>query len=75
MDYKDILTVREIKVLQLIVEGLTNNEIADKLGLSAHTIKAHVSSIFEKMGAHSRVVVAVKAVKSNIIQNDKIYYF
>lgn len=48
------LTEREIGVLKLICQGFSNKEIADKLFISTHTVKAHISSIFYKMRARNR---------------------
>jgi NarL family two-component system response regulator LiaR len=48
------LSEREMEVLQLLVTGLNNPEIAEKLGVSRSTIKFHVSSILGKLGATSR---------------------
>ena len=48
------LSEREIEVLQLIAEGLTNQEIAARLFLSQHTIKAHTRNIYGKLDVHSR---------------------
>lgn len=48
------LTERENEVMQLVCEGLTNVEIAKKLFVSTHTIKAHVESIFIKLHARNR---------------------
>ena len=45
-------------MVELIVNGLTNKEIADKLHLSTYTVKSHVHNILEKMALHSRVQIA-----------------
>ena len=50
-----ILTKREIEVVQYLAEGLTNREIAKRMGLSQHTIKNYLFKIFDKVGATSRV--------------------
>ncbi len=49
------LTTREQEVLDLMSKGYTNKEIAEKLIISSHTAKAHVSSIMHKIGAANRV--------------------
>jgi len=49
-----LLTKREQEVLELVADGLTNIEIADKLVLSGTTIRTHLENIFEKLGVHTR---------------------
>ncbi len=61
------LTARELEVLKFISIGLNNNEIADKLHVSVHTSKAHVQSIFKKLGVTDRTQAVVKAIKDNLI--------
>lgn len=48
------LTEREQQVLTMMADGLGNKEIADRLGISTHTVKFHISSILGKLGAGSR---------------------
>jgi len=62
------LTSRENDVLQLLVKGYSNAEIAEKLFLSVSTIKTHVSNIFFKLDVSSRVKAIEKARTLNIIQ-------
>jgi LuxR family maltose regulon positive regulatory protein len=50
----DPLSERELEVLQLIAEGLTNREIASRLFLSLNTVKAHNRNIYGKLGVRSR---------------------
>lgn len=50
----ETLTERESQVLQLLVTGLANKQIAAALGISEHTVKFHVSSVYAKLGANSR---------------------
>lgn len=61
------LTHREFEVLKQIVMGRNNNEIAKDLFISVHTVKAHVSTILEKMGGEDRVQVAVKAIREGFV--------
>lgn len=61
------LTDREIEVLQLVVEGKSNTEIAKELIVSVHTAKAHVCSILQKMSVDDRVQAAVKAVREGMV--------
>ena len=62
------LTQRELEVLKLLVQGKSNIEIADELIISAHTAKAHVCNILQKMGVDDRVQAAVKAVREGIVE-------
>ena len=61
------LTERELEVLELVVEGKSNTEIADIMQISPHTAKAHVCNILEKMSVSDRVQAAVKAVKNRLV--------
>ncbi|MEJ2559207.1 MAG: response regulator transcription factor, partial [Anaerolineae bacterium] len=55
------LSERELEVLQLIAEGLTNPEIASRLFLSLHTVKAHARNIYGKLGVHNRTGAVTRA--------------
>src|SRR5262249_23479379 len=59
---KFLLTARESEVGQLVTEGLTNREIAAKLGLSEHTVKNYIFRIFDKTGVSSRVALVLYAM-------------
>ena len=61
------LTEREREVLALMVEGLKNNEIAERLVISYSTSKYHVSSILSKMGAASRTEAVSLALQHNLV--------
>ena len=61
------LTERELSVLKLLITGMTNAQIGDKLGLSQHTVKAHMCSILQKMSVKDRVQAAVRAVREHIV--------
>ena len=60
------LTRRERDVLRLMVEGLTNAEIAERLVVSLSTVKTHVSSIIAKLGASTRTEAATIAVREHL---------
>lgn len=62
------LTKREYEVLSLMVDGLNNREIADRLAISQHTAKNHVSSLLAKLGASSRTEAAIMAMDLNLIK-------
>jgi DNA-binding NarL/FixJ family response regulator len=61
------LSEREIAVVSLVVEGLTNRAIADELHLSTSTIQAHVAAGMRKLQARSRTQLAVQALRQGII--------
>jgi len=61
------LTKREKEVLQLVAQGLSNNEAAQILNLSGGTVKIHVSNIFDKLNVSSRTEAAVKAIQLGVI--------
>jgi DNA-binding NarL/FixJ family response regulator len=61
------LTERERDVLKGMVEGLNNNEIADKLVISLGTVKFHISNIFQKLGVDSRVEAVKMAIEQKIV--------
>ena len=65
MDYH--LTEREMSVIFCLAQGFTNEEIANKLHISVHTVKAHLEAIYDKLGVSNRVQAAIKAVLSNLI--------
>ncbi len=58
-----VLTHREQEVLRLLVEGLTNREIATRLSVSIETVKSHVHHIMQKMHVNDRASLAVKATQ------------
>jgi DNA-binding CsgD family transcriptional regulator len=61
------LSRREADVLRLVTEGYTNIQIAEVLDISAHTVKSHVNSLFNKLGVNDRTQAAVLAARSHII--------
>jgi len=63
----DDLTPREREVLALMVEGMTNPEIAERLSISRATATAHVSHILSKLGVSNRAEAIVLAVRSKIV--------
>ncbi|HXZ78819.1 MAG TPA: response regulator transcription factor [Terriglobales bacterium] len=63
----EALTPREREVLALIAEGLLNKEIADRLKLSEHTVKFHVSAIMAKLGAGSRTEAAMAGIRRGLV--------
>ncbi|HHT73293.1 MAG TPA: response regulator transcription factor [Firmicutes bacterium] len=61
------LTQRELEVLRLIGEGMTNQEIAEKLFIGIKTVKTHVSNILSKLGVADRTQAAVYAHRHNLV--------
>lgn len=61
------LTQREYEVLKLVVDGKSNNEIAQELTISEHTAKAHVCNIIQKLVVDDRTQAAVKALKEGLV--------
>lgn len=53
------LTERELDVINLVVQGLSNKEIASKLYISIHTVKSNLEHIYEKLQINNRVALAV----------------
>ena len=62
------LTARERDVLQLLAEGMANRAIASALGISEHTVKFHLASIFGKLGASTRTEAVRRGLRRGLIQ-------
>lgn len=65
------LTQREIEILRLASQGLSNKDIANQLFLSLRTVKAHLTNIFSKMGCGSRTDAIIKGLKAGYITLDE----
>lgn len=61
------LTRRELQVLREVVAGYTNKEIAERIGISENTVKAHLAHIFDKLGASNRVELALFAAHHRLL--------
>ena len=66
-DSPEHLTVREREVLEMMMEGLSNKEIAAHMNISAHTVKFHISSILGKLGASTRTQAAAIGLRRGLI--------
>ena len=64
------LTSRELKVLNLVVDGKTNNQIGLALGISGKTVEKHLHVIFQKLGVVSRVEAAILAIQESLVTRD-----
>jgi len=67
-----LLTPREIEILRLAAKGMSNKDIANVLFLSLRTVKAHLTSIFNKMGCGSRTDAIIKGLKEGYITLDDV---
>ena len=61
------ITERERETLKLVADGLSNDEIAEKLFISRNTVKNHIASLISKLAVKDRVQVAVFALKNNLV--------
>mgnify|MGYP000859474148 CR=1 FL=1 len=61
------LSLRERQVLGLVAEGLTNKEVAYRLGISERTIQFHLNSVFNKLGVNSRTEAVAKAFRMGVL--------
>src|SRR5690606_35659382 len=64
------LSERELVVLRLLTEGLTDKQIAMALGVTSHTINKHVGAILAKMDRRSRTAAAVTAIRMHLFDSD-----
>jgi DNA-binding NarL/FixJ family response regulator len=63
------VTPRERDVLRLLVEGLTNRQIAERLVVSEHTVHRHVANLLRKLGVRSRAAAAAHAVREGLLES------
>jgi DNA-binding NarL/FixJ family response regulator len=63
----DRLTAREVEVLRLVVAGLTNRKVAERLRLSPRTVDAHLRSIYGKLGVTSRSAATRYALEHRLL--------
>jgi two-component system nitrate/nitrite response regulator NarL len=68
----DDLTPREIEVLELVVRGATNAEMASTLSIAENTVKIHLRNIFEKLHLDNRIQVAVYAVRHGLVKGPPV---
>jgi LuxR family transcriptional regulator, maltose regulon positive regulatory protein len=63
------LSRRELEVLALIADGLSNPEIAERLYLSVNTLRAHTTHIYQKLDVHNRVQAVSRARQLGLLPN------
>lgn len=68
-EHPDGLTAREVEILRLVAEGLTNQAIAERLFLSAKTVDGHRARIMAKLGIHSRTALVRYAIRKGIVES------
>ncbi len=66
----DKLSEREIQVLKLVAEGLSNQEIADMLVLSVKTVMGHRANVMQKLGFHNRTELVKYAIRQGLVRMD-----
>jgi NarL family two-component system response regulator YdfI len=66
-EFSEEITSRETQVLKMLAEGLANKDIAVRLGISEHTVKFHISSILEKLGASTRTEAVTLGIRRGLI--------
>jgi DNA-binding CsgD family transcriptional regulator len=64
---KPLLTARESEVLRLIAFGCTYSQVADRLGVSAHTVTSHVKNLYRKLGVHSGAAAVMRAMQLQLL--------
>jgi DNA-binding NarL/FixJ family response regulator len=66
------LADREVKVLLLAAKGMTNQDIADKLGVSSRTVQVRLSGIFDALGVGSRIEAVIAALRAGLLDLDEL---
>lgn len=69
-----LISKRECEIIVMIAEGLTNQQIADQLFLSAHTVNTHRKNIMSKLGVKNTAGIVMYAVKTNLISPNKFLF-
>jgi len=65
--YPDKLTAREVEVLRVVAQGLTNEQVAERLVISPRTVDTHLTSIYSKIGVTSRVAATRYAIEHHLV--------
>lgn len=64
---RPLLTPREVEILALVGQGLSNKAIARRLGISAHTVKYHMESVFAKLAVNSRAEAVTSGLRRGVL--------
>ena len=67
----EVISEREIEVLQLLADGHTNQEIAETMFVSVNTVKSHLKSVYGKLGVHNRREAVAKAQVLHLLDPDR----
>jgi len=64
------LTARELEVLRLVAQGMSNREIGQELIISEKTVKTHISNLLSKLALNDRTQLAIYALKNGMVKKD-----
>ena len=64
---RELLSARELEILELMSEGLSNRQIANRLWVSVETVKSHLSAVYAKLGAESRAHAVAIAFRHGLL--------
>ena len=62
-----MLTLREADVVRLLASGCTYAEIAERLGISAHTVASHIKNVYRKLDVHCATAAVMRALEMQVI--------
>jgi len=68
------ISPREVEIIRLVAEGLTNKQIADRLCLSTHTVTTHRKNIMSKLAVNNTAGLVLFAIKNNIVSPNKFLF-
>jgi DNA-binding CsgD family transcriptional regulator len=71
MDATIRLTGREVEVLQLMARGCTYAKVGVQLGISAHTVAAHIKNAYRKLDVHSAAAAVMRAIELRLLLSDQ----
>ena len=64
-----MLTLREADVVRLLASGCTYAEIAERLGISAHTVASHIKNVYRKLDVHCAAAAVMRALELQVIRS------